>query len=69
MCIYIYIPERGRKGWVPRLAPGHGKGVWVGLYKIFVYFEAVHKSTVLSFPPPTCIAQPGVILLHDYWTV
>ena len=20
-------------------------------------------------PPPTCIAHPGAILLHDYWTV
>jgi len=34
------------------------------------YFEAVaHESTILSFPPPTCIAHPGAILLHDYWTV
>jgi len=41
-----------------------------GLYKIFVHFEAiVHQSTILSFPPPTCIAHPGAILLHDYWTV
>ena len=23
----------------------------------------------LSFHPPTCIAYPGAILLHDYWTV
>jgi len=42
----------------------------LGLYKIFVYFEAiVHESTILSFPPPTCIAHPGAILLHDNWTV
>jgi len=42
----------------------------VSLYKIFVYFEAVvHESTILSFAPPTCIAHPGAILLHDYWTV
>jgi len=42
----------------------------LGLYKIFVYFEAVvHESTILSFPPPTCIAHPGAILLHGYWTV
>jgi len=42
----------------------------VDIYKIFVYFEAiVHESTILSFPPPTCIAHPGAILLHDDWTV
>ena len=42
----------------------------VGLYKIFVYFEAVvHRSSILLFPPPTCIAHPGAILLHNYWTV
>jgi len=42
----------------------------VGLYKIFVYVEAVlHKSTILSFPPPTCIAHPAAVLLHDDWTV
>jgi len=42
----------------------------VGLYKILVYFEAVvHESTVRVFPPPTCIAHPGAILVHDYWTV
>ena len=41
-----------------------------GLYKIFVYFEAVvHESTILSFPPPTCIAHLGAILLHDDWAV
>jgi len=42
----------------------------VGLYKIFVDFEAiVHESTIRPFPPPTCIGHPGAILLHDYWTV
>jgi len=25
----------------------------------------VHESTIRSLPPPTCIAQPGAILLHD----
>jgi len=41
-----------------------------GLYKRFVYFEAVvRESIILSFPPPTCIAHPGAILLHDYWRV
>jgi len=40
------------------------------LYKIFFHFEAVvHESIIISFPPPTCIAHPGAILLHDYWTV
>ena len=42
----------------------------LGLYKIFVYFEAVlHESTILSFPPPTCISHPGAIQPHDYWTI
>jgi len=42
----------------------------VGLYKIFVYVEAVvHESTILSSPLPTCIAHPDAVLLHDYWTV
>jgi len=42
----------------------------LGLYKIFVDFEAVvYKATILSFPTPTCIAHPGAILLHDDWTV
>ena len=42
----------------------------LGLYKMFVYVEAVvRESTILSFPPPTCIAHPAAILLHGYWTV
>jgi len=42
----------------------------LGVYKIFVYFEAaVHESTIRSLPPPTCIAHPGAIRLHDYWIV
>jgi len=42
----------------------------IGLYKRFVHFEAVvHESTILSFPPPTCVAHPVAIRLHDYWTV
>jgi len=33
-------------------------------YKIFFYFEAVvHKSTILSFPSPTCVAHPVAMLL------
>jgi len=47
--------------------------IWVvgfGLYKIFVDFEAVvHESTILSSPPPTCIAHPGTIRLRNHWTV
>ena len=57
-------PYKGEGGSLP---PTHPR---LGLYKILVYFEAVlHKSTILSFPPPTCIAHLGAILLHDYWTV
>jgi len=42
----------------------------VGLNKIFVYVEVVvYQSSILSFPPPTCITHPGAIRLHDYWTV
>jgi len=54
-----------------RLPDGAGRVMQViGLYKIFVYFEAVvHESTILSPPRPTCIAHPGAILLHDYCTV
>ena len=45
---------------------GGGRARGVGLYKIFVYFEAiVHESTILSCSPPTCIAHPGAILLHN----
>jgi len=34
----------------------------LSLFTIFVYFEAiVHEPTILSFPPPTCIAHPGAI--------
>jgi len=41
---------------------------FIGLYKIFVYFEAVvHETSFL--PPPTCIAHRGAILVHDCWTV
>jgi len=42
----------------------------LGLYKILFNFEAVvQESTILSFPPPTCIAHTVAILLHDYWAV
>ena len=42
----------------------------IGLHKIVDYFEAVvHESTILAPPPPTCIAHPGPILLHEYLTV
>jgi len=48
----------------------HVRACSFGLYKILFYFEAaVHESTLLSFPPPTYIAHPGAILLHDYWAV
>jgi len=29
----------------------------------------VQESTILLFPPPTYIAQPGAILVHNYWSV
>jgi len=42
----------------------------LGLYKIVVYCKAiVHESTILSFPPPTCIVNPGIVLWHDYRAV
>jgi len=59
---------------VPRVYSGGGGctggGVSLDLYKIFFYVEAfVYESIILEFPPPTCIAHPGAILLHDDWTV
>jgi len=45
-------------------------GFTLGVYKIFVYFESfVHESTIVCPPPPTCIAHPGAIPLHDYCAV
>jgi len=45
-------------------------GLTIGLYKIFFPCEAVvPESTILAPPPPTCIAHPGAIRLHDYWAV
>ena len=45
-------------------------GVGFGLHKIFVSVEpCVYESNLLSFPAPTCIAHPGVILVHGYWAV
>ena len=29
----------------------------------------MHESTICSSPPPTCIAHPGAIQLHNYWAV
>ena len=64
ICVYIYRERETPRG------PLLGRPSPSSPYKIFVYFEAVvHESTILSFPPPTCIAHPGAILLHDYWTV
>jgi len=38
----------------------------LGLYNRNVYLEAfVHKSNILIFPLPTCIAHSGAILFHD----
>jgi len=42
----------------------------VGLYKIFVHFEAfLHESIILVLPPPTCIAHNSAIRLHVYCTL
>jgi len=43
---------------------------WIGLYKIFFYFEAfVHESIIPFLPPPTCIAHTIALLLHDYCAI
>jgi len=40
------------------------------LNKILFHFKALlWESIILSSPPPTCIAHPGAIVLHEYWTV
>jgi len=40
--------------------------LYIGLYKIFLYFESfVHESNLLLFLPPICIAHPVAILLHN----
>ena len=68
ICTYIYI-------YMHTYLHIYGCGIYIescgdlhlGLYTIFVYFEAVvHESTIFSFPPPTCIAHPGAIPMHDY---
>ena len=39
----------------------------LGLYKIFVHFEAVvHESIILSLPSTTCIAHTIAALSHGY---
>jgi len=44
--------------------------LWLGLYKIFVYVEAVvHESNTLRPHPPICIGNTVAILLHGYWAV
>jgi len=41
-----------------------------GLYKImFCFYSCVHKSIVLSFFRPACIARTVALLLHDYWAI
>ena len=64
-----FSPSPQRKPRLERISCS-GHNMSLGLYKILVYFEAVvHESTILSFPPPTCIAHPGAMLLHNHWTV
>ena len=76
--IYIYIVEPSDEGALQVVHQLAALIIWgnnthdqrVGLYKILVYVQAVvHESTVLSFPPPTCIVHLGAIFLHVYWTV
>jgi len=52
------------RGVVNSLSAGFGPLLpRVGLYKRFVYFEAVvHESILLLLPPPTCIAHTIAIL-------
>ena len=41
-------------------------GVWLGLYKIFIYFKAfMHERIILFLPLPICIAHTIAIRLHD----
>jgi len=43
---------------------------YLGLYRTLFYFEAhMHELTILATPTPTCIAHPGVTLMHGYWAV
>ena len=66
-----FIPFIGSEGWVDLgLITLWTCLLLVGLYKILFHFEAcVNESIILLCPPPTCIARPGTILLHDYWAV
>ena len=40
-----------------------------GCHLAFAKYCVVHESTILLFLPPTCIAHPGAVLLHNYWAV
>jgi len=72
---------RGGKGWLILHKRLEGKEYLVkansrlqasriGLHKRLYFCETVmHESTIRSFPPPTCIARPDAIVLHDYWAV
>ena len=65
-CVRLCVCVRARVYVYWRASPVRVMVFYLGLYKLFVYFEAiVHESTILSFPPPTCIAHPGATLLHD----
>jgi len=48
------------RGTVPTGGWG-GKAYFVGLYKIFVYFEAVVHKAAISFPPPRLPALPTLV--------
>jgi len=51
-------------------APGHLPGHQLGLYTIFVHFEAVvHESIIPLLLPTTYIAHTFAILLHGYCAI
>jgi len=64
------LPEEENEEDVPEQGEVVQGALQLGRYKIFFYFESfVHESNLLSFLPPTCIAHPVAIPLHDYRAV
>ena len=42
-------------------------GQHIGLYNMFVHFNAfVNEPSLIVLPPPTCNARTVAIVLHDY---
>jgi len=52
----------------PEPTNGDGATTWPS-QDIRLLAAVVHESTILSPPPPTCIAHPGAVLSHDFWAV